>query len=132
MPAPVFKGKTGNQVLNDEVAYGAVVFTYAVAADATTAVTAFAAPFPFRVLDIIVKANATNASGTLVPQKASTALCTGITCATDGAVSRLAAGAVTANDANLTFATGDLFKVASVGGTTANTRGHVTVIGVRV
>lgn len=132
MPAPDFKGQTKNQVVNDTVDYGAVVFTYSVAADATTAVTAFAAPFPFRVLDVIVKANATNASGTLVPQKASTALCTGITCAADGAVARLAAGAVTANDANLTFATGDLFKVASVGGTTANTRGHVTVLAVRV
>lgn len=125
-------GKTRVQVANEEIAYGPVVFTYTVAADATTAVTAFTAPFAFRVLDIIVKANATNASGTLVPQKGATALCTGITCAADGAVSRLAAGAVTANDANLTFAAGDLFKIASVGGTTANTRGHVTVIGVRV
>lgn len=132
MPRPNLGGRTRVQVANEEIAYGPVVFTYAVAADATTALTAFTAPFAFRVLDIIVKANATNASGTLVPQKGATALCTGITCATDGAVSRLSAGAVTANDANLTFAAGDLFKVASVGGTTANTRGHVTVIGVRV
>ena len=90
------------------------------------------APFPLRIVDIIVKANATNASGTLVPQKGSDAMCTGITCAADGAVSRLAAGAVVANDARLTLATGDQVKILSSGGTAANTRGHVTFIGVRV
>ena len=124
--------KTGNQQINELNQYSPVVFTFAVTADASTALNAFVAPFPMRILDVIVKANATNASGTLVPQKGSDAMCTGITCAADGAVSRLVAGAVVANDARLTLATGDQVKVQSVGGTTANTRGFVTFIGIRV
>jgi len=125
-------GLTANQQMNELNQYSPVVFTYAVAADASTAVNAFVAPFPMRILDVIVKANATNASGTIVPQKGADAMCTGITCAADGAVSRLAAGAVVANDARLILATGDTVKVLSSGGTAANTRGFVTFIGVRV
>jgi hypothetical protein len=108
------------------------MINYAVTADASTDQVAFVAPFPMRIVDIIVKANATNASGTIVPKKATTAMCTGITCAADGAVSRLAAGALVAGDANLTLTTGDLVRVQSVGGTASATRGFVTFIGIRV
>jgi len=132
MPKRTRSGLTANQQMNELNQYSPVVFTYAVAADASTAVNAFVAPFPMRILDVIVKANATNASGTIVPQKGADAMCTGITCAADGAVSRLAAGAVVANDARLILATGDTVKVLSSGGTAANTRGFVTFIGVRV
>ena len=131
MPKRSRTGITPNQQLNELNQYSPVVINYNVAADASTAVDAFVAPFPMRILDIIVKANATNGSGTLVPQKGGDAMCTGITCATDGTVSRLAAGAVVANDARLTLATGDTVKVLSSGGTAANTRGFVTFIGVR-
>ena len=124
--------KTGNQQTNELNQYSPVVINFAVAADASTAVNAFVAPFPMRILDIIVKANATNGSGTLVPSKGADAMCTGITCAADGAVSRLAAGALVANDARLTLATGDQVKVQSVGGTASATRGFVTFIGIRV
>lgn len=132
MPGRTRKDVTANQQINEFNQYSPVVINYAVAADASTAVDAFVAPFAMRILDIIVKANATNGSGTLVPQKGADAMCTGITCATDGAVSRLAAGAVVANDARLTLAKGDTVKILSSGGTAANTRGYVTFIGVRV
>lgn len=111
---------------------GLVAFTFAVGADASTALTAFTAPFAMRIVDVIVKANATNASGALVPQKGADAMCTGIACATDGAVTHMSAGAVVANDARLTLAAGDVVKVLSSGGTAANTRGHVTFLAVRV
>lgn len=132
MPARSRVDVTPNEQLNELNAYSPVVFTYAVAADTSTAATAFVAPFPMRILDIIVKANATNASGTIVPRKGTDAMCTGIACATDGAVSRLSAGAVVANDARLSLTTGDTVTVISSGGTAANTRGFVTFVGVRL
>jgi hypothetical protein len=132
MPKRTRTGITPNQQLDELNQYSPVVFTYAAAADISTATAAFVAPFPMRILDIVVKANATNASGTIVPRKGADAMCTGITCAADGAVSRLAAGAVVANDAFLTLAKGDTVNVISSGGTAANTRGFVTFIGVRV
>lgn len=132
MPMLKRRDKTGNQQLNELSQYSPVVITYAADSDHSTAKAAFKAPFPMRILDIIVGAKATNASGTLVPQKGTDAMCTGITCAADGAVSRLAAGAVVANDARLILAKGDTVNIQSVGGTAENTRGHVTFIGVRL
>lgn len=116
----------------DAIAYAPVCITYNANSDHSAAKDAFVAPFAMRIVDIIVKANATNALGTLVPQKGTDAMCTGITCAADGAVSRLADGAVVANDARLTLAAGDTVKVLSSGGTAANTRGFVTFVAVRV
>jgi len=132
MPARNRQGITPNQQLNEMDAYSPVVINYAVSADHSTAQPAFVAPFNMRILDIIVKANATQGSGTLVPRRGADAMCTGITCAADGAVSRLAAGATVANDARLTLEKGDTVNIISVGGTAANTRGFVTFIGVRV
>jgi len=132
MPRRNRVGFTPNQQLNELDQYSPVVINYAVTANHTAAQQAFVAPFAMRILDIIVKANATNSSGTLVPRKGTDAMCTGITCAVDGAVSRLAAGATVANDARLTLAKGDTVNIISVGGTVANTRGFVTFIGVRV
>ena len=120
------------QQAGNAIAYSPVVITYNANSDHSTAKQAFVAPFAMRIVDISVKANATNASGTLVPQKGTDAMCTGITCAADGAVSRLAAGAVVANDARLTLAAGDVVNIQSVGGTAANTRGFVTFMAVRL
>lgn len=124
-------GITPNEELN-QLNSAPAVFNYAVSTDATAAQTAFVAPYPLRIIDIIVKANATNASGTIVPRKGTDAMCTGIPCATDGTVSRLATGAAVANDARLTLARGDAVTVISVGGTTANTRGFVSFICTRL
>jgi hypothetical protein len=132
MPRRTRTNITPNEQLNELNFYSPVIITYAVTNDHSTAKAAFVAPFPMRILDIIVKANATQGSGTLVPQKGADAMCTGIACAADGAVSRLAAGALTANDARLTLAKGDTVNILSSGGTAASTRGFVTFIAVRV
>ena len=116
----------------DAIAYAPVLITYNANSDHSTAKPAFVAPFAMRIVDVTVKANATNASGTLVPQKGTDAMCTGIACAADGAVSRLAAGAVVANDARLILAAGDTVNIQSVGGTAASTRGFVTFMAVRL
>ena len=105
MPRRSRKDKTANQQLDELNQYSPVIIPYAADSDHSTAKAAFVAPF---------------------------AMCTGITCAADGAVSRLSAGAVVANDARLTLAAGDTVKILSSGGTAANTRGHVTFIGVRL
>lgn len=131
MPRRTRLTPTPNETLN-QLDGAAILFNYAVTTDASTAQTAFIAPFPVRVIDIIVKANATNASGTLIPSKGTDPMCTGIACATDGTVSRLAAGAAVANDARLTLASGDTVTVLSSGGTAANTRGFITFVCVRV
>lgn len=129
MPRRSRKGITANQEMDELNQYSPICFQYEVAADATTAVTAFTAPWPFRVTRIDVLAQATSGSGTLLPSNGANALCTAITCAVDGAVASMVAGAVVANIARLTFAKGDLFKVAANG---AADRGIVTVYGVRV
>ena len=129
MPRRSRKDVTANQELDELNQYSPIMFQYSVAADATTAVTAFTAPWPFMVTDITVIAQATSASGTLTPLKGSSALCTAITCAADGALARIAAGILVANIARLTFAKGDLFKIQANG---AADRGIMIVYGVRV
>jgi hypothetical protein len=118
--------------LGDAVFSSPIVITYDANSDHTVAQQAFVAPFAMRIVDISVKANAANASGTLVPRKGTDAMCTGIVCAVDGAVSRIVAGATAANDARLTLAKGDVVNVISTGGTVAATRGFVTFTGVRL
>jgi hypothetical protein len=123
------KDVTQNQQLEELDQYSPIVIKYAVTADATTALTAFIAPVAMQILDISVLAQATSGSGTLTPQKGADAMCTAITCATDGSVGRMAAGAVVANAARLTLAKGDTVKVAANG---AADRGIITFIGIRV
>lgn len=125
------KVKLGESIRETQL-YAPVIITYDANSDHSTAKNAFVAPFAMRIDDITVKADATNASGTLVPQKGTDAMCTGITCAADGAVSRMAAGAVKANDARLILAAGDVVKILSSGGTAANTRGFMTFWGHRL
>jgi hypothetical protein len=129
MPSRNKKGLTPNQQLN-ELQYSPAVFKYDVAADTTTAAVAFVAPFAMQIVDISVTAQATSGSGTITPRKGATdAMCTAITCATDGAVSRLAAGAVVANAARLILAKGDSVYVIANGSTD---RGVVTFWAVRL
>jgi hypothetical protein len=123
---------TPNQKLDELDVYSPVIINYNADSDHTSAKQAFVAPFAMRIVDIIVKANATNGSGTLVPRKGADAMCTGIVCAADGVVSRLAAGATVANDARLSLVAGDIVNIISSGGTAANTRGFVSFIAVRV
>jgi hypothetical protein len=129
MPARNLKGQTPNQQLNDLNQYSPVIVTYDVASDHSTAKPAFVAPFPMRIVDIIVAAQATSGSGSITPRKGTDAMCTAIGCATDGAVARFAAGAVVANKAFMVLAKGDTVNVIANGSTD---RGIVTFIGVRV
>ena len=108
--------------------YAPVIIQYKVAADATTAVAAFTAPFAMEISDIIVQAQATVGGGTITPSKGTDAMCTAIACATDGAVTHMSAGAVVANAARLVLAAGDIVKVAAAN---AGDRGIVTFLGIR-
>ena len=108
--------------------YAPVIFSYEVAADATGNPVAFTAPFAMRIVDIIVQATATSSSGSLLPAKnTSSAMCTAIACATDGAVVHMSAGTTT--EANLVLAAGDTVNLDANG---ATDRGIVTFIGIRI
>jgi hypothetical protein len=113
----------------DELQYSPAVFKYDITADTTTAQAAFVAPFAMQIVDIAVLAQATSGGGTVTPRKGTDAMCTAIAMATDGAVARLAAGAVVANAARLILAKGDTVNVITNG---ANDRGIVTFTAVRL
>lgn len=113
----------------NRVKYAPVIFQYKIEADATGAPTAFVAPFPMEISDITVLAQATVGGGTVTPQKGADAMCTAIACATDGAMTRMSAGAVVANKARLILAAGDLVKVDAAN---AGDRGIVTFLGYRI
>jgi hypothetical protein len=129
MPAPTFRGKTRVQLANETNAYGPVVFKFAITVDSTVAKAAFVAPFAMQILDITVLAQATSGGGTVTPRKGVDAMCTAIGMATDGTVTRFAAGAVVANAARLTLAAGDTVNIITAG---AADRGIITFTGVRV
>lgn len=121
-------GLTANQTLN----IAPVIFSYEVAADATTAVTAFVAPADIYVVDVIVEARATSGGAALSILNAGTAgsgtdaMCTAIACAADGAVTHMSAGA---DDTKLLLPKGTYVKLDA---SAADVRGRVTFIGVRV
>ena len=102
----------------------------AVTASAATAVPAFTAPFAMRIVDVIVRATATETNGTLQPLKGTDAMCTAITCEADGGITKWSAGATTA--ARLALATGDTVNLIATGTTAANVRGVVTFVCVRL
>jgi hypothetical protein len=130
MPARSRTGQlTPNQQIDELNQYSPVIIKYDVAADTSAATAAFVAPFPMQITDIHVIAQATSGGGTITPRKGADAMCTAIACATDGAVSRLAAGAVVANAARLILAKGDTVNVIANG---AADRGIVVFTGVRV
>jgi len=130
MPAFTRKGVTRVQTVNELNQYSPIVVNYAVTADTTTAAVAFYAPCAMQLVDVSVLAQATSGGGTITPRKGATdAICTAIACATDGAVARMAAGAVVANAARTILAKGDAVYVIAAG---AADRGIVTFTGVRV
>ncbi|MDY0274798.1 MAG: hypothetical protein RBR42_05070 [Desulfomicrobium sp.] len=102
-------------------------FQYDIVSAANTAAqVAFVAPFPMRIVDIIVEATATSSSGTVTPKKGTVAMCTAITCATDKAISHVTVGAVASA---LTLAKGDVVNVQTNG---SDDRGLVTFVAVRL
>lgn len=130
MPAFTRKDKTRVETTNELNQYSPIVAKYAVTADTTTAAVAFIAPCAMQILDFSVLAQATSGSGTLTPRKGATdAICTAITCAVDGAVTRMSAGAVVANAARTILAKGDAIYVIANG---AADRGILTITGVRI
>lgn len=112
-----------------EVAY---TLDRSAAAFSAAPVAVFTAPYAMRIDDVIVNAQATEGSGTVTVMNGSDQICTAIACDTDGAVTHMSAGAVVANKARLVLAAGDIVNVQADGGTAANIRGIVTVLGHRV
>ncbi len=113
--------------MGDAVFSAPVAFEYAITAAANAVdQAAFTAPFPMRIVDIIVRTTAASGSGTVTPKKGTTGMCTAIACAVDGAVTHMSAGAVAAA---LALAEGDVVNVATNG---AADRGVVTFVGVRL
>jgi hypothetical protein len=110
--------------LGDAVYNAPVIFEWiSAAAFNAAAVTAFVAPFPMRIVDIIVEGR--NAEAAVVtPRNGANAMCTAITSA-DQAVIHMTAGAVAAE---LLLDTGDVVTVQSGH---ANSRAAITFIGVR-
>jgi hypothetical protein len=96
------------------------------------AVPVFTAPFAMQIVNVIVEAHATEGSGTVKVMKAADDICTAIACAADGVVSQMSAGASNATKARRTLAAGDIVNIQAAGGTAANIRGRVTVVGVRL
>lgn len=102
------------------------------AAFSAAPVAIFTAPYAMRIDEVIVTAQATEGSGVVTVSKGTDAICTAIACATDGAVTRMSAGAVVANKAFMVLAAGDVVYAQASGGTATNIRGIVTVMGHRV
>ena len=112
-----------------------VAYTVRKAADFSTAVAMFTAPFAMRIVDVIVEAQAAATNGTVKVMKATTEICTAITCAVDGAVTHMSAGATAATTAQRTLAAGDVINIqaaSSTGGEAAKEVAQITVIGVRL
>jgi hypothetical protein len=117
------RDKVGTSIYEASV-YAPVIFTF----DQTTAAnaaaqTAFTAPFPLRIVDVIVEGK--NAEAAVVTcRKNTTAMATAITAANQAMV-HVSAGIVTAE---LEFAAGDIFTIQTGH---ANSRCRVTVIAIR-
>lgn len=109
-----------------------LAYTVTKTADFSTAGAMFTAPFAMEIVDVIVEAHATSASGTVKVMKATTEICTAIDCAADGTVLHMSAGATNATKAQRVLAKGNVINIQANGGTAANIKGKITVIGVRV
>ena len=113
----------------DLSAYQPIIIEKTIDSSAATAVAAFTAPYAMRIIDVIVRATATSTNGALQPLKASSGICTAITCAADTAVTHMSAGAVAAN---LLLASGDVVNLIATGDAASGVKGVVTFIAVRV
>ena len=110
------------------------LFTYTsgYGADFSDSTPFFTAPFPLRIVDVIVEAHATEANGAVKVIKGADEICTAIVCAVDGVAAHMAAGATSATQPDRLLAAGDAINVQAVGDTAANVRGRITVLAVRV
>ena len=115
------------QKINERQTGGVVAFTLdkSDAAFSEAAVAVFTAPYAMRIIDVIVTACATEGSGTAKIMKGTDEICTAITCAADGAVTHMSAGAVVAN---MVLAAGDVINAQAAGGTATKIRGIITVV----
>ena len=110
--------------LGDMAVYAPVIFTYDQTAAANAAAqTVFTAPFPLRVVDIIVEGKHAEAA-VVTFDNGTTQMATAISAANQ-AVAHLAAGVVTAE---LEFAAGDIMTMQTGA---AASRCRVTVIAIR-
>lgn len=110
--------------------YTPVIFTYAIAADATTALTAFTAPFAMVIDRIDLLTTVGEANNTVKVMKGTTEMCTALVATTAKAITSMASGV---ESAVKTLAAGDAVKVQAAGGSNgANQRGILTFIGHRV
>jgi hypothetical protein len=113
--------------------YATISLSFAVTADATTALAAFTAPFAMHVDMVIANTTVGEASNTWTIAKGTDVMFTALTATSDGLVSFGIAGATAATAANRTLAAGDIVKVGAAGGSNgANQRGLITFIGHRV
>jgi len=110
--------------------YTPVYFRYAIAADATTALPAFTAPFAMVIDRIDLLTTVGEASNTIKVLKATTEMCTALVATTAKAITSMAAGVETAQT---TLALGSVVNVQAAGGSNgANQRGILTFYGHRV
>jgi len=110
-------------------AYAPVIIEYAVAADASSNVAAFTAPYAMRLTLVTARCTAAISNGAIQPKKGTTAMCTAITCAVDKVQTSWSAGIETAQ---VVLAAGDIVNVIATGDTAASVRGVLTFYGVRL
>lgn len=97
--------------IRDLDAYGPIVFRYEIAADGSSGLTAVTVPFACEVIDVMLIAKATNASGTVIVRKATSAITDAIVAAVDTTVGR----AGTIDETYTTMAKGDTITVITNG-----------------
>jgi hypothetical protein len=113
--------------------YAPLIISYAVAADATTALAAFTAPCAMRVDFVVANTTVGEASNTWTIAKGTDVMFTALVATSDGLISYSIAGATAATAANRILAAGDVVKVGAAGGSNgANQRGIITFIGHRI
>jgi len=107
-----------------------VIFNYTVVSDVTTATPILTAPFAFKIDDFLYHTTVGEASNTIGLRKATTLVATALATTAAGAITRMAAGVVTAE---CTIAAGDVLNIIAAGGSNgANQRGILTIIGHRL
>lgn len=107
-----------------------VIFTYTVASDVTTATPILTAPFAFKIDDFLFHTTVGEASNTIGLRKATTLVATALATTAAGAITRMAAGVVTAE---CTIAAGDILNIIAAGGSNgANQRGILVIFGHRI
>lgn len=109
--------------------YSPVIIEYAITSTAASAIPAFTAPFAMRLTLVTARCTAAISNGAVQPLKASTGMCTAITCAVDKVQTSWSAGI---DSAQILLAAGDVVNVIATGDTAANVRGVITFYGVRV